>query len=70
MQVQDILGYNYSTTSVKELYANIFIWLDKLDINGVIIIVLMVLVATINMVTALLILILFCIRICLRSIIC
>ncbi len=57
-QVQNILGYSYSVNSVKEMYANIFIWLDKLDINGVIIIVLMVLVATINMITALLILIL------------
>jgi lipoprotein-releasing system permease protein len=57
-KLQDILGYNYNVTSVKELYSNIFIWLDKLDINGIIIIVLMVIVATINMVTALLILIL------------
>jgi lipoprotein-releasing system permease protein len=57
-QIWDLLGYNYTVSSVKELYANIFIWLEKLDINGVIIVVLMVLVATINMITALLILIL------------
>jgi len=58
IQVQEILGYKYSVNSVKEIYSNIFIWLDKLDINGIIIIVLMILVATINMITALLILIL------------
>ncbi len=58
VKVQDILGYNYTVSSVREMYANIFIWLDKLDINGIIIIVLMILVATINMITALLILIL------------
>jgi len=58
VQVQDILGYNYTTSSVKEIYPNIFIWLDKLDINGIIIVGLMIIVATINMITALLILIL------------
>ncbi|MCC6370173.1 MAG: ABC transporter permease [Bacteroidia bacterium] len=57
-QIREFLGYSYSVSSVKEIYQNIFIWLDKLDINGVIIIVLMILVATINMITALLILIL------------
>lgn len=57
-KVWDLLGYNYQVSNVKELYYNIFMWLDKLDINGVIIIVLMILVATINMITALLILIL------------
>lgn len=56
--LQDLLGYNYNVMSVKDIYSNIFIWLDKLDINGVIIIVLMILVATVNMITALLILIL------------
>lgn len=57
-EILDLLGYNYQVSNVKEMYYNIFLWLDKLDINGVIIIVLMVLVATINMITALLILIL------------
>lgn len=57
-EVWELLGYNYQVSNVKELYYNIFMWLDKLDINGVIIIVLMILVATINMITALLILIL------------
>jgi len=57
-QLEDLLGYNYRVSSVKELYFNIFIWLEKLDINGIIVVVLMILVATINMITALLILIL------------
>ncbi len=57
-KITDFCGYNLKVISVKELYSNIFIWLDKLDINGVIIVVLMILVATINMITALLILIL------------
>lgn len=57
-EIRDMCGYNYNVYSVKELYSNIFLWLDKLDINGVIVVVLMILVATINMITALLILIL------------
>lgn len=57
-ELEELLGYNYTIANVKEVYSNIFIWLDKLDINGVIIVVLMILVATINMITALLILIL------------
>jgi len=56
--VQEYLGYNYNVRSVREIYSNIFVWLDKLDINGIIVVVLMILVATINMVTALLILML------------
>lgn len=57
-EVQELLGYNYNVNTVTEIYATIFIWLEKLDINGIIIVVLMVIVATMNMVTALLILIL------------
>jgi lipoprotein-releasing system permease protein len=56
--LQEFFGYSYSVANVKQIYANIFVWLDKLDVNGIIIIVLMILVATINMITALLILIL------------
>ena len=56
--LKDLLGYNYNVYSIKEIYANIFVLLDKLDVNGIIIIVLMILVATVNMITALLILIL------------
>ena len=57
-QLNENVGLNYQLVSVKDAFSNIFIWLDKLDINGVIIIVLMILVAVINMITALLILIL------------
>ena len=56
--VQAYLGYNYSTRPVTEIYSTIFVWLDKLDINGIIVVVLMIVVATINMITALLILML------------
>lgn len=56
--LQDYLGYDYNIRSVREIYSNIFVWLEKLDINGIIVVVLMILVATINMVTALLILML------------
>jgi len=57
-KIEDILGYNYTVNTIKQLNSNIFLWLDKLDINGIIVIVLMILVAVINMITALLILIL------------
>jgi lipoprotein-releasing system permease protein len=57
-ELRELLGYSYDVNSVKTMYLNIFTWLDKLDINGIIIVVLMILVATMNMVTALLILIL------------
>ena len=57
-QIEDLMGYTYDVSNVRQIYSNIFVWLDKLDINGVIVIVLMILVATINMITALLILIL------------
>lgn len=57
-KMEDVLGYRYNIGSVRDIYSNIFVWLDKLDINGVIIVVLMIIVATINMITALLILIL------------
>ncbi len=57
-EIREVCGYSYNVYSVRELYSNIFLWLDKLDINGVIVVVLMILVATINMITALLILIL------------
>jgi len=48
--MEELVGYNYDVSNIKQIYSNIFIWLDKLDINGVIVIVLMILVATINMV--------------------
>ena len=57
-QVQDYLGYVYNVRSVTEIYSTIFVWLDKLDVNGIVIVVLIILVAIINMITALLILML------------
>jgi lipoprotein-releasing system permease protein len=57
-KVQDILGYNYKIIPVNEAYENIFSWLDMVDVNGIIIISLMLMVAGVNMITALLILIL------------
>ncbi|MBC7694404.1 MAG: ABC transporter permease [Burkholderiales bacterium] len=56
--LNDVIGYNYTITSVKQLQSSIFSWLEMIDINAVIIITLMVLVAAINMISALLILIL------------
>ncbi len=56
--IQELCGYTFSVEGIRDLYYTIFIWLDKLDINGVIIVILMIMVATVNMVTALLILIL------------
>lgn len=57
-QLNEVVGYNYTVASTKELQASIFSWLDMIDVNAVIIITLMVLVAGINMISALLILIL------------
>lgn len=56
--VEELVGYNYSVSSVKSLHSNIFSWLDMVDVNGIIIVTLMVIVAGVNMITALLILIL------------
>lgn len=57
-ELQDVVGYNYEIMPVNETYANIFSWLEMVDVNGIIIITLMLLVAGVNMITALLILIL------------
>jgi len=56
--VNDIVGYKYTVSSVKQLQNSIFSWLEMIDVNAVVIITLMVLVAAINMISALLILIL------------
>ncbi len=56
--LNDVIGYNKTATSTKELQPAIFSWLDMIDMNAIIIITLMVLVAGINMISALLILIL------------
>lgn len=57
-KLEELLGYDYNIANVRQIYSNIFLWLEKLDMNGIIVIVLMIIVATFNMITALLILIL------------
>jgi lipoprotein-releasing system permease protein len=57
-KIQELLGYNYRIIPVNEAYENIFSWLGMVDVNGIIIISLMLMVAGVNMITALLILIL------------
>lgn len=57
-ELNEAIGYNYKAASVREIQYTIFTWLDMIDINAVIIITLMILVAGINMISALLILIL------------
>jgi len=54
----DKLPYNYQFVPVEDLYSNIFNWLEMIDVNAVVIIVLMLIVAAVNMVSALIILIL------------
>lgn len=55
--LNDVVGYDYTVSSVKELQSSIFSWLEMIDVNAVIIITLMIIVAAINMISALLILI-------------
>ncbi|MDG1718554.1 MAG: ABC transporter permease [Flavobacteriales bacterium] len=50
--------YNKNIVSIKDLYPQIFDWLDLMNINVVVIIVLMLIVAVVNIITSLLILIL------------
>jgi lipoprotein-releasing system permease protein len=57
-KVNDHIGYNLNAQSIKELTPQIFSWLDVLDVNALIIIVLMLFVSMINMISALIILIL------------
>ena len=56
--IDDLVGQGYTAQSVKQVNETIFSWLDLQDVNALIVIVLMVLVASINMISALLILIL------------
>lgn len=56
--VNDEVGQGLEAKSIKDIYPTLFSWLDLLDSNAEIIIVLMIAVAVINMISALLILIL------------
>lgn len=57
-KVYEMIGYNLNAKTVKEQYPQIFDWLELQNINVLIIIILMVVVAGINMISALLIIIL------------
>ena len=56
--VNSTIGYKFAAKSIKELNRQMFSWLDAQDINAIVVITLMALVAAINMISALLILIL------------
>ncbi|HPR57941.1 MAG TPA: FtsX-like permease family protein [Bacteroidales bacterium] len=56
--VYQVIGYNLNITSIKEMYPQIFEWLNLQDMNVIIILTLMIAVAAINMISTLLILIL------------
>ncbi|MCW3086466.1 MAG: putative transrane permease [Bacteroidetes bacterium] len=57
-RVDDMVGQSFVAQTIKKTNPTIFSWLDLQDMNGVIVITLMILVAGINMISALLILIL------------
>ena len=57
-QINESLSYELTAQSIKESNPGIFGWLELMDSNAIIIITLMVIVAAINMISALLILIL------------
>jgi lipoprotein-releasing system permease protein len=57
-QINNTIDINMNAQSIKELTPQIFSWLDVLDVNALIIIVLMLFVSMINMISALIILIL------------
>ncbi|MFD0748781.1 ABC transporter permease [Mucilaginibacter calamicampi] len=57
-QVNSSLPIKLRLTTIKENYSNIFDWLQILDVNAQVMLVLMLLVAVINMISALLIMIL------------
>ncbi|MCB0429544.1 MAG: ABC transporter permease [Flavobacteriales bacterium] len=56
--VNDMVGYQYLAQTIKELYPQLFDWLNLQDMNVVVILVLMSIVVVLNMTTAILILIL------------
>jgi len=51
-------GFLYNTLTITQLYPQIFNWLDMLDLNAWVILILMIIVAGFNMISGLLILIL------------
>ncbi len=57
-QIDSSLPIKLKLTTIKENYSNIFDWLQILDVNAQVMLVLMLLVAVINMISALLIMIL------------
>jgi len=56
--VYEIAGYNLNTQTIRQLYPQIFDWIEIQDLNVVIILILMALVSGITMISTLLILIL------------
>jgi lipoprotein-releasing system permease protein len=56
--VNSTIGYKFVAKSIKELNRQMFSWLDAQDINAIVVVTLMALVAAINMISALLVLIL------------
>ena len=57
-EINNALPPDIEARTIQEIRADIFVWLDMQDINGVIIIVLMLFVSLINMISAMLVLIL------------
>jgi lipoprotein-releasing system permease protein len=57
-EVNAAIGYQFLAKSVKDLNRQVFSWLDAQDINAIVVLSLMALVAAINMISALLVLIL------------
>lgn len=57
-EINDVAGQGLMAQTVKEINPTVFSWLDLQDVNAIIVITLMILVAGINMISALLILIL------------
>jgi len=56
--VYNVIGYELNTRSIKELYPQIFEWLDLQDMNVLVILILMIIVSAMAMISILLILIL------------
>lgn len=57
-EIYQHIGFDLNAQNIKDLHPQIFDWLNLQDLNVQVIIILMIIVASINMITALLILIL------------